>query len=212
MAATAVLMITYPVLSRKFNRKKLMTFGMLMTALGSVLELIGGLLMPAEDPGFIVLTIGFMLVNLGLYGFYLIMMISIVNTVEYNELKTGQRNEAVIASMRPLLTKLGTAIIAALTSLTYIIFNVLEKTNQIAKFEQLAEVKKITDKERLEGIKGVIAGISSDQTAGLLWAMVLIPLVFGFLSYILYQKFYKLDEKKYDEVCAELEMKKTLGE
>ena len=212
VAATAVLMITYPVLSRKFSRKKLMTFGMIMTALGSVLELIGGLLMPAEDPGFIVLTIGFMLVNLGLYGFYLIMMISIVNTVEYNELKTGQRNEAVIASMRPLLTKLGTAIIAALTSLTYIIFNVLEKTNQIAKFEQLAEVKKITDKERLEGIKGVIAGISSDQTAGLLWAMVLIPLVFGFLSYILYQKFYKLDEKKYDEVCAELEMKKTLGE
>ena len=117
-----------------------------------------------------------------------------------------------IASMRPLLTKLGTAIIAALTSLTYIIFNVLEKTNQIAKFEQLAEVKKITDKERLEGIKGVIAGISSDQTAGLLWAMVLIPLVFGFLSYILYQKFYKLDEKKYDEVCAELEMKKAIGE
>ena len=212
VAATAVLMLTYPALSRKFSRKKLMTFGMLMTAAGSVLELIGGLIMPGATPGFIVLTIGFMLVNLGLYGFYLIMMISIVNTVEYNELKTGQRNEAVIASMRPLLTKLGAAIIAALTSLTYIIFNVLEKTNQIAKFEQLAEAKKISDDARMEGINAVIAGIQSNQTAGLLLAMVLIPLVFGFISYILYQKFYKLDEKKYDEICAELEMKRANGE
>ena len=37
--------------------------------------------------------------------------------------------------------------------------------------------------------------------------MVLIPLVFGFVSYILYQKFYKLDEKTYADICAQLETK-----
>ncbi|MBR3437419.1 MAG: MFS transporter, partial [Lachnospiraceae bacterium] len=192
VAATAVLMLTYPMLSKKFSRKKLMTFGMISAAIGSVLEIVGGLLMPAKTPGFVVVTGGFMFVNLGLYAFYLIMMISIMNTVEYNELQTGQRGEAVISSMRPLLTKLGSAIVVGLTSLTYLIFRVVEKTNEISSFEQQAEIGKITPEARMEGINGIIASIQPDQTAGLLMAMVLIPLVFGFVSYILYQKFYKL--------------------
>ena len=158
-----------------------------------------------------VLTVGYMIVNLGLYGFYLIMMISIVNTVEYNQLKTGHRNEAIITSMRPLLTKMGSAMVVAITSLTYIAFSVTEKTNQISSFEQQAQVGQITDAARMEGIRGVIASVSSGQTNGLLLSMVLIPLVFGFASYILYQKLYKLDEKTYEDICRQLE-KKGQGE
>ncbi len=209
VAATAVLMLIFPALSRKFTRRQLMTLGIIMVAVGSVIEIIGGILLPGNMFGFAVVTIGYMLVNLGLYGFYLIMMISIVNTVEYNELKTGHRNEAIITSMRPLLTKMGSAIVAAFTSLTFIIFKVVEKTNAIADFEQQAELGKITDDARLEGINGVIGTVGSWQTTGLLLAMVIIPLVFGFVSYILYQKFYKLDEKTYDNICAQLEERKA---
>ena len=207
VAATAVLMLVYPALSRKFMRKQLMTFGMIMVVIGSVLEILGGMIMPANSVSFIVITIGYMLVNLGLYGFYLIMMISIVNTVEYNQLLTGHRNEAIITSMRPLLTKMGSAIVVALTSLTYLIFRVTEKTNQISSFEQQAELKQITDAARMEGIRDVIASVSTSQTNGLLLAMVIIPLVFGFVSYLLYQKNYKLDEKTYEDVCRQLEEK-----
>ena len=132
VAATAVLMLVYPALSRQFGRKKLMTFGMIMVLIGSILEVTGGLIMQADSVSFIIVTGAYMIVNLGLYGFYLIMMISIMNTVEYNQLKTGHRNEAIITSMRPLLTKMGSAIIVALTSLTYLLFNVTEKTNQIS--------------------------------------------------------------------------------
>ena len=207
VAATAVLMLIYPALSRKFMRKQLMTFGMIMVVIGSVLEVVGGMIMPASSVSLIVITIGYMLVNLGLYGFYLIMMISIVNTVEYNQLKTGHRNEAIITSMRPLLTKMGSALVVALTSLTYLLFRVTEKTNQISAFEQQAELKQITDAARMEGIRNVIAGVSPAQTNGLLMAMVIIPLVFGFISYLLYQKNYKLDEKTYEDVCRQLEEK-----
>ena len=207
VAATAVLMLIYPALSRKFMRKQLMTFGMIMVVIGSVLEILGGMIMPAKSVSFIVITIVYMLVNLGLYGFYLIMMISIVNTVEYNQLLTGHRNEAIITSMRPLLTKMGSAIVVALTSLTYLIFRVTEKTNQISSFEQQAELKQITDAARMEGIRDVIASVSTSQTNGLLLAMVIIPLVFGFVSYLLYQKNYKLDEKTYEDVCRQLEEK-----
>ena len=59
----------------------------------------------------------------------------------------------------------------------------------------------------MEGIRNVIAGVSPAQTNGLLMAMVIIPLVFGFISYLLYQKNYKLDEKTYEDVCRQLEEK-----
>ena len=205
VAATAVLMIIYPALSRKFMRRQMMTGLMAMVFIGSALEIVGGLALPANSISFILLTIGYMTVNLGLYGFYLIMMISIVNTVEYNQLKTGHRNEAIIASMRPLLTKMGSAIVVALTSLTYILFQVTEKTNAIASFEQQAQLGEITDTARLEGIKEVVSSVHSGQTTGLLLAMVLIPMVFGFASYLLYQKHYKLDEKTYEDICRQLE-------
>ena len=82
-----------------------------------------------------------------------------------------------------------------------------EKTNQISSFEQQAELGQITDSARMEGIRGVIAGVSSGQTNGLLLMMVAIPLVFGFASYLLYQKYYKLDEKTYEDICLQLEQK-----
>ena len=207
VAATAVLMLLYPSLSRKFQRKQLMTYGIIMVAIGSVLELIAGYFMPANMASFYMITVGYMIVNVGLYGFYLIMMISIVNTVEYNQLKTTHRNEAIITSMRPLLTKMGSALVVALTSLTYLIFNVTEKTNEIASFEQQAEVGTITDAARLEGINKVIESVTSGQKNGLLLMMILIPLVFGFVSYLLYQRHYKLDEKTYEDICRQLEEK-----
>ena len=209
VAATAVLMLIYPALSRKYTRRSLMNVLMIMIGVGSVIELIGGMVMPAEMMSFYVLTVGYMIVNLGLYGFYLIMMISIINTVEYNQLLTGHRNEAIITSMRPLLTKMGSAIVVALTSLTYLLFRVTEKTNAIADFEQQAQIGSITDTARMDGIREVIGSVSSDQTTGLLLAMILIPLVFGFASWMLYQKNYKLDEKRYEEICQELEAKKA---
>ena len=209
VAATAALMLFYPALSRKHTRHSLMNVLMVMVGIGSVIELVGGMLLPANTVSFYVLTLGYMAVNLGLYGFYLIMMISIINTVEYNQLLTGHRNEAIITSMRPLLTKMGSAIVVALTSLTYLLFRVTEKTNAIADFEQQAQLGTITDTARMDGIRQVISTVSADQTTGLLLAMILIPLVFGFASYMLYQKKYKLDEKRYEEICAELEAKKA---
>ena len=56
-----------------------------------------------------------MISNLGQYCFYLVMMISILNTVEYNEYKRGVRDEAIIASLRPFLTKM--ALIVLVTTL-----------------------------------------------------------------------------------------------
>ena len=59
------------------------------------------------------------------------MMISIINTVEYNELQFGTRDEGIITSMRPFLTKLATSLVVVITTVTYIICRVTDYTNEI---------------------------------------------------------------------------------
>ena len=153
-----------------------------------------------------VLVIGYMLSNFGQYSYYLIMMISIINTVEYNEYKHGVREEAVIASVRPFITKMSSALIVAFTSISYMIFGVTNYTNQISDLESAAAGGLMTETEKLTAIEGVISGVEQGQTLGLLICMTVVPCVLMLISYFLYQKKYKLDEAEYDRIC------KVIGE
>ena len=136
------------------------------------------------------------------------MMISIINTVEYNEYKTGDRNEAIIASVRPLITKMSSAFIVVMTTATYMIFGVTNYTNQISELENASAAGLISDVDKLEAIKGVLSGVDPSQTWGLLILMVVVPYSMMILSNALYQKKYKLDEAEYDRICKELEARR----
>ena len=201
MMATAILMIFYPAISRKLHRKKLMSILMLMSTVGYVLMLVSGFLLAGTGLQFGVLTLGYMLSNFGQYGFYLVMMISIINTVEYNEYKHGTREEAIIASIRPFFTKMGSALVVVITSATYILFGVTNTTNQISDLESAAASGLIGEAEKLASIEGVIAGVQNSQSNGLLLCMVLIPFALMLASYLLYRKHYILDEEEYDRIC-----------
>ena len=201
-------MVFYPAISRKLNRKPLMKLMIAISLVGYVIEIASGIFMPSSMLKFWIITIGFMLANFGQYGFYLVMMISIINTVEYNEFKHGVRDEAIITSMRPFLTKLGSALVVVVTSLTYIICNVTSYTNQISNLESLAEMGSITVAEKTAQIASIIGSVVSWQKTGLLLAMTVIPFITMFVSYIIYQKKYVLDEDYYDEICKELELRK----
>ena len=208
MLATAVLMVFYPAISRKIHRKKLMSIMMGMSTVGYVLMLVSGFLMKGSDLCFAVLTLGYMLSNFGQYGFYLVMMISIINTVEYNEYKHGTREEAIIASIRPFFTKMGSALVVVITSISYVVFGVTNYTNQISDLESAAASGLITEAEKLSSIEAVIAGIQGNQSEGLLLCMVVIPFVLMFISYLLYRKHYILDEEEYDRICKVIEARK----
>lgn len=208
MVATAVLMVFYPAISHKIHRKKLMSIMMGMSTVGYVLMLVSGFLMGGSDLCFAVLTLGYMLSNFGQYGFYLVMMISIINTVEYNEYKHGTREEAIIASIRPFFTKMGSALVVVITSISYVVFGVTHYTNQISDLESAAASGLITEAEKLSSIEAVIAGIQGNQSEGLLLCMVVIPFVLMFISYLLYRKHYILDEEEYDRICKVIEARK----
>lgn len=205
MSATAFLMMGYPAISRRVPRKKLMGQMAIISTAGYVLMLVPGLLMPAGNMGkYWCVVIGYMLSNFGQYCYYLIMMISIINTVEYNEYLHGVRDEAIITSLRPFLTKMASALIVVITSGSYLLFGVTAYTNRISELESRAAAHAITEAEKLDAIGLVIGGVEQGQANGLLLCMTVLPCVLMLISYFLYQKRYRLDEPEYDRICAQL--------
>ena len=178
-------------------------FGIVMTV-GFAMMLCAGLFMPATMTSFWITTVGYMLAQLGMNCYYVIMMLSIINTVEYNEYKNGTRDEAIVASIRPFFTKMGGALCVLLTSVSYLIFGVTNYTNQISSLEQAANMGSITEAEKLAQIDTVINSVSSGQSHGILLVMVLIPLLMMLGAYLLYRKHYILDEDEYDRIVKEL--------
>ena len=209
MSVTALLMIFYPAISRKIKRKKLMGILAVISVVGYAVMLAAGLFMPSAMPKFWAVVVGYMLSNFGQYGYYLVLMISIINTVEYNEYRTGERDEAIIASLRPFLTKLASALIVLITNASYIIFGVTGYTNQISDLENQCARNLITEADKISAISGVISGIEPGKTLALLLCMVIIPCTLMLTSYVLYKKHYKLDEDEYARICAELEARKA---
>ena len=210
MFVTAFLMIFYPAISRHMHRKKLMDILMVVGLVGYAVMLLPGMLMPgAGMPKFALITIGYMLANFGQYGFYLIMMISIMNTVEYNELRHGTRDEGIVSSLRPFLTKLASALTVAIANVTYLTFHILEYTNGIAGFEQQANQGVLTSDQKADAITNLLQGVQHGQSLGLLLVMTVLPCMLMFLSYVLYKKRYKLDEAEYARICAELDERKA---
>ena len=209
MSVTAFLMIFYPAISRKIKRKKLMGILAAISLVGYAVMLAAGLFLPSDMTKFWAVVVGYMLSNFGQYGYYLIMMISIINTVEYNEHRTGERDEAIIASLRPFLTKLASALIVLITNASYIIFGVTGYTNRISDFENQCARNLISESEKISSISGVISGIEPGKTLALLLCMVIIPCALMLVSYVLYKKHYKLDEDEYARICSELEARKA---
>jgi len=202
-------MIFYPAISRKFQRKRLLGILQNVAIVGYMTMLLAGLFMPSGMMlKFYIMTVGYMLANFGQYGFYLVMMISIINTVEYNEHKHGERAEAIISSLRPFLTKLGSALCVALTSATYLIFKVTGITNGISAAENTAAMDATFNKE--QAIGNLLSNVQKSQSIGLLLAMTLVPLAFMLAAFFLYRAKYKLDEPEYERICQELENRRSL--
>lgn len=210
LAATAVLMVLYPAISRKINRKPLMGIMTAVSAVGYLIMIAVGIFMPSTNANLKcwLFTAGYMGANFGQYSFYLIMMISILNTVEYNEFKTGERDEAIIASLRPFLTKLSSAFIAIITYISYTVFGVLSYTNQISDLEQQTSMGLISEADKLSQIGSVIGNVQTGQKLGLLMCVTVVPFILMFISYVLYKKHYSLDEEYYNSICKAIEEKK----
>ena len=202
MSATAFLMVFYPAISKRIPRKKLMNIMAVISVVGYVMMVVSAVI---PSIGFALLVVGYMLSNFGQYCYYLVMMISIINTVEYNELKTGSRDEAIIASVRPFMTKMASALIVMITTGSYMLFGVTKITNQISDFESAAASGLLSEADKLTNISSLLSNVEAGQSFGLLMCMTVLPCALMLISNAMYQKKYTLDEAEYERILKELE-------
>ncbi len=187
---------TYPWLSKKFGRNKILYSAGIATIFGFALMLIFALAIPTGAPKssewfakFILIAVAYTFIGYGA-GFYMIMVINMANTVEYNEWKYGQRNESLIFSLRPFTAKLSSALTA------------------ISNIENEASKNLITNKVKMEKITEIINKVSLQDRQILVSCMCIIPIVFMIVALILYKKKCTLSETRLAEMVKETEARK----
>ena len=205
---------TYPWLSKKFGRNKVLYSAGVAIILGFILMLIFALAIPTGAPKstewftkFILIAIAYTIVGYGM-GFYMIMVINMANTVEYNEWKYGQRNESLIFSLRPFTAKLSSALTQVLVIVVYAVASITTYTNAISNIEKEASRNLITNKVKMEKITEIINKVSLQDRQILVSCMCIIPIVFMIVALILYKKKCTLSETRLAEMVRETEARK----
>ena len=205
---------TYPWLSKKFGRNKVLYSAGIATIFGYALMLIFALAIPTGAPKssewfakFILIAAAYTFIGYGA-GFYMIMVINMANTVEYNEWKYGQRNESLIFSLRPFTAKLSSALTQALVIGVYAVASITTYTNAISKIENDASKNLITNKVKMEKITENINKVTLQDRQILVSCMCIIPIVFMIVALIIYKKKCTLSETRLAEMVRETEARK----
>lgn len=222
-AVSTLFTLFYPWISKKLGRDRTLYSTGIALIVGFVLMMIFGTTLPniylftvpfinvKITLKYLIMLLCYTLVGWG-QGFYMIMVINMANTVEYNEFKTGKREEGLIFSLRPFTAKMGSAIMQGLVSLVYIIAGIITVTDGISKFENQAAQQLISNEEKLAGINNLIANIPEKNKIIFLILACMIPAVFLAVSLIIYKAKFKLNEQTMDHMLVEIEKRRNADE
>ena len=161
----------YPALNRRIPRRYLFCGGMVLMAIGYVLFILDSASLP-------VVIVALILFYLPGTFIQMTAILSLTDSIEYGQLKTGKRNEAVTLSVRPMLDKIAGAL-----------------SNGIVGFVAVAA-----------GMIG--SATAADMTAKDITIFktfaFMIPLVCIVLGLIVFAIFVKIDEKAHARLVAKL--------
>lgn len=208
----------FPVLSQKFTRKQLINFSIICCVVGYIAFFVYGLPLgdgnylsanPVSDGGINMLyLIPLCLIGLLIFFsqglFYLILIIMMTNTIEYNEWKFGERKEAVIFSLRPLTTKFASAIQQGVLYLFLIFASLTTVITQISDLQTQLVLGEITSDVVGTSADVLVAAVEPSQVLIFKLGVAILPMVLFVVCYILIKKFYKIDEETYAKICNEI--------
>ncbi len=207
-ACSSVIMIFYPLLSKKFSRRKIMTISFIAILVGYSLMLTLGLSTGAahlsQQSDFICYFFIAICGTIAFFGqtlFYQVLTVSIANTVEYNDYKTGSRDEGAIFALRPFTAKLSSAICVGIQGLGLILLGINNVTKDISAVENEAYAGLISADEQAAKIADILGGADSGMSQWLIVFMTVIPTVFLTIAFIIYMKKYNITEERYAEIC-----------
>ena len=217
---TVIFTAVFPALMKKFGRTKLITAGGLCIIGGYAVVMLIGLAVPDGEALFTVLGMKFNLrfllmmlpygiACLGQSCYYNMMFLNISNTVEYNEWKTGKREESLIFSLRPFTAKLSSALQQLLVTIVYIAIGVIGITNGISDLDKQASQGLISNEEMLASVNSLLKSVPESKVNALLCCMCIIPIVFMLSAMFLYKKKFILDDATYEKIKLEIAARKS---
>lgn len=126
--------VFYPKLSQKLGRKKLQTLSVILACIGYIgVALLGWTsVLPFN---LITLSIFGVFVFVGQAWYYMGCIINMTNCVEYNEYKHGERNEAVVSTLRPFMVKFADALKYGIVTLVLTVSLVYGLSQNISTME-----------------------------------------------------------------------------
>lgn len=126
--------VFYPKLAQKLGRKKLQLISIIIACVGYLgIALLGWT--PVLPFNLITLSIFGVFVFVGQALFYMASIINMTNCVEYNEYKRGERNEAVVSTLRPFMAKFADALKYGIITLVLTVSMVYGLSQNISTLE-----------------------------------------------------------------------------
>ena len=193
----------YPILTKKFNRAQLLRISVYIMTIGYLIMFGTGYVPFIPHSIWSFCTGGFIIFTAQAV-MYLIILVQLTNTIEYEQYLTGNRNEAILFSLRPLTAKASGAIQQGIVSLILIVSGIYSLANKIAILEQ-QNVGGGTD---ISGAaNAIISQASPDMLFMLRCGITLVPMVLTWLTYGVIKRKYFIDEKAYKIILAELKQR-----
>lgn len=209
-AASGLTFVIYPMLTKKFTRNQIIKISFVLVILGYLALMLSETFMANKNVAFYLLCAEALFIGIGHALFYLIAAILLANTIEYNELMTGERNEALIFSVRPFMSKLSSSLQQVIIMVVYLAIGLTDITNKISEAENAAisNPDLWTVDYKADYISGVLSEASDFMTFALRCVMAFLPIIFMWIGYVITMKKYKIDEKEYERILSELEKRK----
>ena len=184
----------FPLFRKKFTRKQLYFGSMIAVVIAYVIFFF-------SFENIVLIVIAGLVLFFAQAFIQLLMLLFLADAVEYGEWKIGKRNEAVSFAVQPFINQFGGAISKGVISFTLIISGLQAITDSVAA---------------ADGDTALIEKIISSTPDSAVWimkiAMMIFPLICILVGFVIYHKKFKIDEKMYAEIIADLESRAKSGE
>ena len=197
--AQIVTLSLYPLISKHLGRKQIFSLAIFMVVLGYLGFMGVGYVLPMN---MIMLCIIGLVLFSGQAMIQLLTLVLLADTIEYGQWKLGTRNESIIFSLNPLVTKLASAVQAGIFSITLAVSGLNYYSNQISVLEKSTTLA--TEQIKAQA-NALVQTIPAAATLQMRLSMIVLPLALILCSFFIYRKFYKIDDAMYTKIIADLE-------
>lgn len=142
--------------------------------------------------------------------FYMVLLVMVTNTIEYNQWTTGERKESVIFAARPFAAKMSSSLQTLIVYLVLTVGGVYALSEGISELEVKLElgIDGINSSQDVISAANQIISQASNLPlvlSSLLIGMTIIPVLLFIASFVLIKKKFHITEQAYAKMCQDIE-------